>query len=89
MVGLAFLAFAARRSNEGQREEERRRRQRDSMMFSAPEPTVTPPPAPVPTPATTAPSVAPHGDGRSIVLVIAEAVSDLRDGEGKGEPPKS
>ena len=89
MVGLAFLAFAARRSNEGQREEERRRRQRDSMMFSAPEPTVTPPPAPVPTPATTAPSVAPNGDGRSIVQVIAEAVSDLRDGEGKGEPPKS
>ena len=80
IVGIAFLAFAARRSNDSQREEERRRRQRDAMMFNAPEP------APEPTPA--APSVAPTGDGRSIVQVIAEAVSDLRDADGKDTPRK-
>jgi hypothetical protein len=32
--------------------------------------------------------VAPSGDGRSIVQVIAEAVSDLRDADGKDTPKK-
>ncbi|OYU70684.1 MAG: hypothetical protein CFE28_12190 [Alphaproteobacteria bacterium PA2] len=90
MVGIAFLAFAARRSNDSQREEERRRRQRDAMMFNAPAPAPEPTPAPAPAPIITppAPSVAPSGDGRSIVQVIAEAVSDLRDADGKDTPKK-
>ncbi|OXE35729.1 MAG: hypothetical protein CGW95_12105 [Phenylobacterium zucineum] len=89
LIVLAFLAFAARRANEHQQDEARRRRERHASSKARQLSVIEPPPAPVTEPDITPPAPPTKADeGRSIVQVIAEAVSDLRDGEGKGDPPK-